>query len=77
MLLPPPLLDLLPDATLTATTVVWLMELALITFVRLVGVGGPLRVVSGVEKTEDFCNGAIPERAGICKTDLCFMFPTA
>ncbi len=50
VLLPPPLLDLLPDATLTATTVVWEMELALITFVRLVGVGGPLRVVSKVSE---------------------------
>ena len=60
MLLPPPLLDLLPDATLTATTVVWLMELALITFVRLVGVGGPLRVVSGVEKRKTFVMGPNP-----------------
>ena len=54
VLLPPPLLDLLPEATLTATTVVWEMELALITFVRLVGVGGPLNVVSVGKKQNIF-----------------------
>ncbi len=46
VLVPPPLLDLLLETTWTATTVVWEIDPELMTFVRFVGVGGPLKVLS-------------------------------